>query len=244
MKVSVILPTYNEAGNIVKLVRAIQANIPAEWTREILVVDDNSADGTFELARTTFAGNSDVRTLLRTTDRGLGASIRTGLEAATGDYLLVMDTDFTHRPEEIPSMLHVARIVDLVNGSRFCPGGSMASTSHYMASFLYNLVIRLVIRTQIQDNLGGFWVADASRIRQLPFDDIFYGYGDYYFRLLHFAQGAGMRIVELPAQYCEREAGASKSNFFAMLFQYSAMVFRLWLRTRRPERTLTSPPNP
>ena len=233
MKISVVLPTYDEAGNIVRLVRAIKANIPADWTQEILVVDDNSPDGTFDLACNAFADDADVKTILRTTDRGLGASIRTGVEAATGDYLLVMDTDFTHRPEEIPAMLHVAQIVDFVNGSRFCPGGSMTDTAHYIASFVYNLMIRLVIRTQIQDNLCGFWVGRAEQVRRLPFDEIFYGYGDYYFRLLHFAQVAGMKVVELPAQYGERQAGASKSNFYKMLFQYSAMVLKFVIRNGR-----------
>lgn len=233
MKVSVVLPTYEEAGNIVGLVRAIKAIIPADWTQEILVVDDNSPDGTFELARQAFAHDADVKTILRTSDRGLGASIRTGIEAATGDFLLVMDTDFTHRPQEIPAMLHVAQIVDVVNGSRFCPGGSMTGTAHYLASFVYNLMIRLVIRTQIQDNLCGFWVGRTAQIRRLPFDEIFYGYGDYYFRLLHFAQVAGMKVVELPAQYGERQAGASKSNFSMMLFQYSAMVLKFVIRNGR-----------
>lgn len=230
MKISVILPTYDEAGNIVNLVRAIKAKIPADWAQEILVVDDNSPDGTFDLVCKAFADDTDVKAILRTANRGLGASIRTGIEAATGDYLLVMDTDFTHRPQEIPAMLHVAQIVDFVNGSRFCPGGSMADTAHYIASFVYNLMIRLVIRTQIQDNLCGFWVGRAAQVRRLPFDEIFYGYGDYYFRLLHFAQVAGMTVVELPAQYGERQAGASKSNFYKMLVQYSAMVLRFAIR--------------
>jgi dolichol-phosphate mannosyltransferase len=128
-------------------------------------------------------------------------------------------------------MLHVVQIADLVNGSRFCPGGRMADTAHYMASFIYNLLVRLIIRTQIQDNLGGFWVARTRLIRRLPFDEIFFGYGDYYFRLLHFAQRGTMKIIELPAQYCERTAGVSKSNFGKLLFQYSAMVLKLAWRS-------------
>jgi dolichol-phosphate mannosyltransferase len=231
MKVSVVLPTYNEAGNIVELIAAIKKNIPPNWTREILVVDDNSQDGTLDVVREAYADDSEVKAILRTNQRGLAASIRTGIDAATGDFLLVMDTDFTHRPEEIPAMLHVVQITDLVNGSRFCPGGNMADTAHYMASFIYNLLVRLVIRTQIQDNLGGFWVARSRLIRRLPLDQIFFGYGDYYFRLLHFAQHAGMKIIELPSQYCERTAGASKSNFCKLLFQYSAMVLKLALRS-------------
>lgn len=247
MKVSVILPTYNEAGNIVELVAAIKKQIPPNWTREILVVDDNSRDGTLDLVREIYGNDAEVKTILRTSDRGLAASIRTGIEIASGDFLLVMDTDFTHRPEEIPGMLHVVQITDLVNGSRFCPGGNMADTAHYMASFIYNLLVRLIIRTQIQDNLGGFWVARARLIRRLPFDEIFFGYGDYYFRLLHFAQHSGMKIIELPSQYCERTAGASKSNFGRLLFWYSAMVLKLALRglgkkfegaTRKPEPAL------
>ncbi len=245
MKVSVILPTYNEAGNIVNLVAAIKKQIPPNWTHEILVVDDNSSDGTLDLVREAYANDVEVKTILRTNNRGLAASIRTGIDDAGGDFLLVMDTDFTHRPEEIPGMLHVVQIADLVNGSRFCPGGSMADTAHYMASFIYNLLVRLIIRTQIQDNLGGFWVARATLIRRLPFDEIFFGYGDYYFRLLHFAQHNGMKIIELPAQYCERTAGRSKSNFSKLLLQYSAMVVKLaWRGLGRKVESATGKPTP
>lgn len=231
MKVSVILPTFNEAGNIVELIGAIKKQVPASWEQEIVVVDDNSRDGTLDLVREAWGDDPVVKTILRTSDRGLGASIGAGIQAATGDYVLIMDTDFTHRPEEIPSMLHVVQITDLVSGSRFCPGGSLADTGHYIASFVYNLFVRLIIRTQIQDNLGGFWVARAALIRRLPFDEIFFGYGDYYFRLLHFAQYAGMKVIELPAEYCERNAGKSKSNFGKLLFQYSTMVLKLALRS-------------
>jgi dolichol-phosphate mannosyltransferase len=230
VKVSVILPTYNEAGNIVNLIAAIKKQIPASWTREFVVIDDNSQDGTINLVREVYRYDHEVKTVLRTHDRGLGASIRAGIEAASGDYFLVMDTDFTHRPEEIPGMLYVVQIADLVSGSRFSPGGNMADTGHYMMSFIYNLLVRFVIRTQIQDNLGGFWIADARQIRRLPFDEIFFGYGDYYIRLLHFAQHAGMKIIELPSQYCERISGTSKSNFGKLLVQYSVMVLRLALR--------------
>jgi dolichol-phosphate mannosyltransferase len=245
VRVSVILPTYNEAGNIVELVAAIKKQIPPAWAREIVVVDDNSQDGTFDLVKQAYADDPEIRTILRKSNRGLAASIRTGIEAATGDYLLVMDTDFTHRPEEIPAMLHCVQIADLVNGSRFCPGGNMADTAHYMASFIYNLFVRLIIRTQIQDNLGGFWVARTSLIRRLPFDDIFYGYGDYYFRLLHFAQYAAMKIIELPSQYCERSSGTSKSNFVKLLFQYSTMVLKLALRSAgKKVQATTGEPEP
>jgi dolichol-phosphate mannosyltransferase len=232
MKVSVILPTYNEAKNIVRLITEVRACVPDPWQCEIIVVDDNSSDGTFAAVESSFSGDSSVKTILRTSDRGLANSIRAGIDQAQGDYLLVMDTDFTHRPEEIPLMLHVVQKVDLVSGSRFSAGGRMHNTTHYLASFVYNLLIRVMIRTQIQDNLGGFWVARADRIRALPFDAIFFGYGDYYFRLLHYAQAIGMTVVELPSFYSARAGGMSKSNFLRLLFTYSGKLFALMLKNR------------
>lgn len=240
VRVSVILPTFNEVGNIVELITAIKRHVLSPWECEIVVVDDNSCDGTLERVRHVFAADPEVLTILRTSDRGLAASIRAGLEVATGDYFLVMDTDFTHRPEEIPAMLHVVHVTDLVSGSRFCPGGNMAHRGHYMASFVYNLMVRILIHTQIQDNLGGFWIARADLIRRLPFDKIFFGYGDYYFRLLHFAQHAGMKVIELPAEYRERNSGTSKSSFGKLFLQYSAMVFQLMLDKRPGKRMRSS----
>jgi dolichol-phosphate mannosyltransferase len=236
MKVSVILPTYNEAKNIVNLVAEIDRQVPPSWDREIFVVDDNSPDGTHGAVAAAYKNVSRIKPILRQSDRGLAYSIRTGLEEATGDYLLVMDTDFTHRPDEIPLMLHLVEKVDLVSGSRFCAGGRMDSTAHYIASFIYNLFIRLLIRTQIQDNLGGFWIARTEVIRTLPWDEIFFGYGDYYFRLLHYLQEAGRKIVELPARYCERRSGKSKSNFTRLLLDYSAQVIVLTIKLRHPKR--------
>jgi dolichol-phosphate mannosyltransferase len=153
-----------------------------------------------------------------------------GIENATREFILVMDTDFTHRPDEIPLMLHIVEKVDLVSGSRFCAGGSMDSTVHYLASFAYNLLIRVIIRTQVQDNLGGFWVARTELIRKLPYEEIFYGYGDYYFRMLHYLQQLDAHLVEVPAHYTQRTAGASKSNFLKLLLKYSIEAIRLTLK--------------
>jgi len=229
MKVSVILPTYNEAGNIVELVQQIIRNIPSGWDYEIIVVDDNSPDGTCEKVRTSFHNNSLVLSMLRTSDRGLAKSIRVGIEQATGDHIIVMDTDFTHDPVEIPKLLHVGKLYDIVSGSRFCPGGNMQDKKHYIASLTYNWFLRVILRTQIQDNLGGYFIIKREKIIELPLDKIFYGYGEYFFRLLHFAQRRRFTIVELPAQYLVRSAGKSKSSFLKLLFTYTVAAIRLKL---------------
>jgi dolichol-phosphate mannosyltransferase len=227
MKVSVILPTYNESGNIVTLVKEILKVIPSDIEPEVIVVDDDSPDHTYSIAKDAFASNPFVRVLLRTQDRGFAKSIRYGIENAEGDSVLVMDTDFTHDPIEIPRLLHVGLFYDIVSGSRFCSGGNMKDRSHYLASLIYNWCLRIILRTQIQDNLGGYFTMKREKILQLPLDKIFYGYGEYFFRLIHFAQLRGVTIVEIPAQYLDRSAGKSKSNFLKMIFTYSMAAIRL-----------------
>jgi dolichol-phosphate mannosyltransferase len=226
-KVSVILPTYNESGHIAELVRRVLACVPGDWEPEVIVVDDNSPDRTHDAVSAAFRGNASVVPVLRTTDRGLAKAILAGIERASGDQIVVMDSDFTHDPVEIPRLLHVGAVYDVVIGSRFCPGGRMQDTAHYLASMLFNWFVRLVIRTQIQDNLGGYFTIRAAALRRLPFDMIFFGYGDYFFRLLHYAQRQHLSIVEIPAQYLARRTGVSKSHFLKMLWQYTLAAIRL-----------------
>jgi dolichol-phosphate mannosyltransferase len=235
--VSVILPTYNESSHIVELVRAIMGSIPGEWEYEILVVDDNSPDRTYELVVSAFKGNPTVIPILRTTDRGFAKSIRTGIERATGDQIIVMDSDFTHDPVEIPKLLHVGAVYDVAIGSRFCPGGRMQDTAHYLASMFFNWFVRVVVRTQIQDNLGGYFTIQADKLKRLPYDLIFFGYGDYFFRFLHYAQLERLSVVEIPAQYLARHSGQSKSRFLQMLWSYTIAVFRLKFQAERHARS-------
>lgn len=232
MKVSIILPTYNEAGNIVELVERVIENIPLGWDYEIIVVDDNSPDQTYQVVQSAFEDNPAVIPVLRTADRGLAKAIRSGIEKALGDQVLVMDTDFTHDPAEIPQMLHVGEVYDIVSGSRFCAGGNMQDTGHYVASLVYNWFMRLILRTQVQDNLGGFFTIGKQNLESLPFDLIFFGYGDYFFRLLHYAQKRGMTLVEVPAQYRGRHKGKSKSNFVRLLFLYTRALLKLRIESR------------
>lgn len=227
MKVSIILPTYNEVGNIVDLVNKIITNVPSNWEYEIIVVDDNSPDETFLKVKIAFKENLSVIPMLRTVDKGLAKSIRAGIERASGDQVIIMDTDFTHNPAEISKMLHVGEVYDIVSGSRFCPGGNMQDTKHYLASLIYNWFMRLILKTQVQDNLGGFFTINREKLFKLPFDKIFFGYGDYFFRILFYAHKLGLTIVEIPAIYQIRKEGTSKSNFFKMVFSYTKAVLHL-----------------
>ena len=229
MKVSVILPTYNEVDNIIPLVRAIADQIPDEWGQEIIVVDDNSPDGTYDAVKERFTTSDGVKAILRKNEKGLARSIHTGIKNASGDQLIVMDTDFTHAPEEIPRLLHVAKMYDIVSGSRFCAGGRMQDTHHYLCSLLFNWYARALLRTQVQDNTGGFFTISIEKMKALPMDKIFLGYGDYFFRLLHYSQKRHYSIVEIPALYIGRNEGQSKSNFLKMFISYSLAILRIRL---------------
>jgi len=233
-KVSVILPCYNEAGHICDLVRRVLQHIPAGAGGEVIVVDDNSPDGTHAALLRDFAGDARVRPVLRTTDRGLARAIRAGLEHASGTRIVVMDADFTHDPDELPRLLHVAQVCDLAVGSRFCAGGAMQDRRHHASSRLFTAFLRRVMGTQVRDNLGGYFVIRADKLRRLPLDAVFSGYGDYFMRLLHFAERAQWSIIEVPAYYHLRRSGASKSRRLHMLWSYTRSA--LHLRWRPPAK--------
>lgn len=245
--VSVVLPTYNERDNIVDLIEAIGRELdPHALHFEVLVVDDNSPDGTAQLVQERYGLGQDragewrgalyehgrLRVIVRGTDRGLAKSIRHGLEAATGSTLVVMDTDFNHDPAMIPQMVDLLRYYDLVIGSRFVMRGGMEDSLRYTLSFAYNIFIRLLFSTQIQDNLSGFFAVRQARLFQLApiFDRIFYGYGDYFIRLLLVAWRRDWKILEVPVFYILRRHGDSKTGFWRIFRDYTSAVLRLRFR--------------
>ena len=242
--VTVVLPTFNERDNILDLVEAIEAELePAQMRYEVLVVDDSSPDGTAQVVRERYgladAGGNEwqgalsewgtLRVVLRTQDKGLAKSIRHGLEVARGSTLVVMDTDFNHDPAMIPQMVDLLRYYDLVIGSRFVMRGGMEDSLRYLMSFAYNILIRALFRTQIQDNLSGFFAVRQERFFQLAnlFDKIFYGYGDYFIRLLLVAWRRDWKILEVPVFYILRRHGDSKTNFWRIFRDYTSAVLRL-----------------
>ena len=225
--ISVVIPTYNEAGNVVPLIEQIQASVGNDYQLEVLVMDDSSPDGTADIARTRFADDPRVRVITRTSNRGLGAAVGDGIRRATCDSIVVLDADLTHKPSQIVDLAHINKRFDMVSASRFAAGGSMQDKPHYVWSLVFNFWLRLILRTQVQDNLAGYYIIRRSLAQSLPHEKIFFGYGDYFFRLLHFAKRAGGTIVEIPTHYTLRVSGASKSNYLKMAGTYSLAAIRL-----------------
>ncbi|MDP9179972.1 MAG: glycosyltransferase [Gemmatimonadota bacterium] len=228
MTVSVILPTYNERENIGELIDCIDAALAAEpFAYECLVVDDNSPDGTAQFVREQFANRENIRVYVRTHERGLASAIKHGVLNAAGDVLVVMDTDFNHDPRMIPQMVKFLEFYDIVIGSRFVMRGGMREHGRYLLSFVYNLGLRTLLRTQIQDNLSGFFSMNRDKLLALDLDRIFVGYGDYFIRLLLFVWRKNYQLLEVPVFYQLRRHGESKTGFLRIFKDYTITVLRL-----------------
>lgn len=233
MKTSIILPTYNEKDNIVELIQAIfRAIEPHHIEPEIVVVDDNSPDGTAEIVRRRFGEDCRVKLFVRTEARGLATAIRYGIDHSTGDILVFMDTDFNHDPIIIPQMVQFLDHYDIIIGSRFVMAGGMEDRFRQYSSLIYNYGIRLLFRTPVHDNLSGFFSIYRHKLVAMDLDQIYYGYGDYFIRLLMVAHKRGYKMLEVPVFYRLRMHGHSKTQFLSTFLQYSrallALRFKLW----------------
>ncbi|MBO9369374.1 MAG: glycosyltransferase family 2 protein [Chloroflexi bacterium] len=167
MKLSVIIPVYNEVASIEEIVRRVQATGRAS---EIVVVDDGSTDGTREvLAR--LDGQGNVRVLFHEKNRGKGAAIRTGLQAAQGDVLLIQDADLEYDPRDYPLLLRPIEegIADVVYGSRFLGGPRRAVMFwHMVANKLLTMLTNILYDTILSDMETGYKVFRREVIQDMP----------------------------------------------------------------------------
>lgn len=231
MKASIILPTYKEKDNIVELIQAIFAALePCALAYEVVVVDDNSPDGTADAVRQNFGGDSRVKLFVRTGERGLATAIRYGVEHSNGAIVVSMDTDFNHDPAILPQMIKFLDHYDIIIGSRFVMAGGMEDRFRQFSSLIYNYAIRFLFHTPVHDNLSGFFSIHRQKLEALDLDQIYYGYGDYFIRLLMVAHKRGYRMLEIPVFYRLRMHGHSKTQFLSIFTQYSRALLALRLK--------------
>ena len=232
--VSVVLPTYNEREGIAELVEEILAvGRAAGLALEVVVVDDDSPDGTAEHLRHVLGADPALRVCVRRGERGLASAIRYGLGEARGSTIVVMDSDGNHDPAQVPLMVRCADDFEVVVGSRYVLGGGMlTSRFRYWASYAFNVLIRVVLGLNIHDNLSGYLVFRRTLLDRLDVPPIFHGYGDYAVRFLYQTVRQGGRVLEVPTVYRFRKGGESKTRFLAYFWTYLASVFRLRLSGR------------
>lgn len=227
MNLSIILPTYNERGDIVRLIKKIiKICKNNNWKNyEITVIDDNSPDHTASYCERVFKRIKNVKIFTRLDERGLASAIKFGIVNTRGKYIVIMDTDFNHNPDDIYFMLNLITKYSLVIGSRFIKNGGMQNKNRYYLSKIYNYFIKKLSGTNFSDSLSGFFCIRRRDLEMLDLDYIFRGYGEYYIRLLVLVKKMDLSVVEIPVYYKNRGHGLSKSRFMSMLISYTGAAF-------------------
>jgi dolichol-phosphate mannosyltransferase len=207
-----VVPTYDEVDNLAPLVDAVHASTPDV---DVLVVDDSSPDGTGALADRLAAADPRVHVLHRLTKAGLGAAYLAGFGWALErgyDAIGEMDADGSHQPAQLPRLRAALEDADLVIGSRWVPGGSIANWSRRreLLSRAGNAYTRALLGVPIRDVTAGYRLFRRTALEQLHLEDV--ASTGYVFQadLAYRAVRAGLRVVEVPIDFVERERGESK----------------------------------
>ena len=211
-----ILPTYNEAVNLEPFVRAVLPELAeASPDHRILIVDDNSPDGTGRIADRLASRNEAVEVLHRTDKQGLGVAYLAGFRRALdagADLILEMDSDFSHSPADVPRLIKAAEDADLVLGSRYVPGGGVSDWGvlRRVLSRGGSWYARMILGVKVADLTGGFKCFRREVLEALDLDSVHAeGYG-FQIELTYWAVRAGFRVKEIPIVFRERQAGLSK----------------------------------
>ena len=243
MPAAVIIPTYNESDNIPTLVAAILA-LPIG--AHVIVVDDNSPDGTGVQVDSIAAHEPRVHAVHRPSKLGLGTAHIAGMRSAFSlnlDPIVTMDADFSHNPSYIPELLAGLGRFDMMIGSRYVKGGGMQGrdVKLRMVSLGANIFARTILGLKATDCTSGFRAYTRRVLDSIDLDLIFSNGYSFLIELLFLCQTHGWRIGEIPITYEDRRAGTSKISR-AEIFKATYTVLRLfWRRLRGRASTITRP---
>jgi dolichol-phosphate mannosyltransferase len=235
-RVLVVVATYNEADNIAALVDAVLAT---DETLQLLVIDDDSPDGTGQLVIEMALGRPRLHALVRRGRRGLGSAILEGfhLAAARGFRVGInMDADFSHDPADLPRLLAAlepigGRPVDMVIGSRRVPGGAVVGwpLSRHVTSRLVGWFTRRALGVPVTDGSSGYRALRLSMLERIPEREMSDGYA-FHEDLVCRVHAAGGRIMEIPITFTDRTRGRSKADLRAMTDAIVDLVRLAWSR--------------
>ena len=235
----VVLPTWNEAENLTRMVEALLA-LPLEGLG-VLVVDDNSPDGTGQLADDLERQHPGrVSVLHRMQRRGYGRALVAGMQVALqtdAEYIVQMDCDFSHQPRYLPGLIAKAAGADVVIGSRYVPGGSVDAdwgVARKLLSWWANSVyVRLLLNLPVRDATGGYRLWRREALRGLRFEQIRANGYVFQIEAICMAHSLGYRIAEVPIHFPDRVAGESKMGTNIAL-EAARYVWQLRRRCHRP----------
>ncbi len=238
MRAVAVVPTYDEVDNLAALVGRLRAAVPALG---ILVVDDNSPDGTAALARSLGDEYGDVELVERPTKLGLGSAYLTGFRRAIdggADVIVQLDADLSHDPAVLPALLaNIEHGADLAIGSRYVPGGRTVDWpwSRRWLSRWANRYAAGVLGLAVNDATSGYRAYRAALLEAMAFESVAAeGYG-FQIEMTHRLIRAGGRVVEFPIEFRDRQAGTSKLSG-GIVSEAIGLVGRLWVDDRRDRR--------
>ena len=216
MKTRIIIPTYNEAENIIPLMTELLRAMSQD-TR-ILVADDGSPDGTADLVRDYAAKDRRIALMTRPQKLGMGSAYRAAfrrvLDEGGDDVVVTIDADFSHPPAVVPELVRACETHDLVIGSRYVPGGAIEHWELWrrLLSWGGNLYVRMIIGLPIRDCTAGFSCMRTDFLRRVPFERVQPSGYAWWFTLRMMLARRGARIAEIPITFTERRLGQSKIN--------------------------------
>ncbi|MFH1207074.1 MAG: polyprenol monophosphomannose synthase [Patescibacteria group bacterium] len=235
-KIVIILPTYNERENLPGIIRGI-FGIGAQDLR-VIVVDDNSPDGTGRVADELSRADNRITVLHRQKKAGLGRAYIAGFHAALADpeaeYIFEMDADFSHQSKYIPGFLSKARGADLVLGSRYIAGGGVENWSwmRHAISWCANWTIKLILGVGVTDLTGGYKCFHRRVLERLDLDTVESNGYNFQIEVTYRALKAGFSVVEIPIVFLERRAGQSKFSV-KIMFESFWRVLKLKSQTKK-----------
>ncbi len=226
-RVLVNVATYNERENIGRLIEEIHANVPYA---HVLVVDDNSPDGTGLLVDELAARDKRIHVLHRAGKLGLGTAIIAGMRYAMDhdyDLLVNMDADFSHPPSAIPALIAGMKTRDVMIGSRYVAGGGTANwpLSRQLMSKSVNCLVRLMFRMQVRDASGGLRCYRVAKLRQTDLDAMISRGYSFQQEMLYRCYLAGSTLGESPILFDNRKFGKSKVSLKETVRSLSTIVY-------------------
>jgi len=232
LKALVIIPTYNERDNIVRLSGEILQQHPA---LQILFVDDNSPDGTGKIADELARANDRIHVIHRPGKLGLGSAYRDGFKVGLdlgADYLIEMDADFSHDPKVLPVFLETIQECDLVIGSRYLNGVSVVNwpIRRLILSYFASVYTRLVTGLALMDCTSGFKCFSRAAIEAIDLGKVRSDGYSFQIEMNYRCMEKGFRIVEVPIIFIDRHAGTSKMSK-KIVREAITMVWKLKLGT-------------
>jgi len=229
-QISILIPTYNESQNIINILKSIGEHLPKNILTQTIVIDDNSPDGTGNLVEEyiknvkKIAGNT-IDVIHRKAKQGLSSAILNGIKNATGDTIIVMDSDFSHPPSIIPKMIDVLKQsqCDIVIASRYVTGGGIQgwSLKRKLISKVATKIAKKGLGVKQKDPMSGFFAFKRNIINGLKFDAI-----GYKMLLEILVKAKGVTVKEIPYTFTDRKFGSSKLGF-STITDYTKAVWKL-----------------